>query len=51
MTHLDFLPCPADQDVCMTSSQKSYRSYYYEYVLIQTDDVLVICYDEDKILR
>ena len=51
MIHLDFLPCPADPDVWLRPAKKSDGSTHYEYVLLYTDDVLVISENGEKILR
>jgi hypothetical protein len=41
-THLEFKPCKADQDVWMRPAQRANGSRYYEYILVYTDDILVI---------
>ena len=46
-----FLPCPADPDVWMRKAIKADGSKYYEYVLLYTDDVLVVSENGEKILR
>jgi len=51
MIHLDFLPCPADPDVWLRPAKKGDGSTHYEYVLLYTDDVLVISENGEKILR
>ena len=51
MRHLDFQSCLADPDVWMRPAQKADGSEYWEYVLIYTDDVLVISTQGEKILR
>jgi hypothetical protein len=51
MRHLDFESCLADPDVWMRPALKPDGSEYYEYVLLYTDDVLVVSTDCDTILR
>jgi hypothetical protein len=51
MRHLDFTSCLADPDVWMRPAQKADGSEYWEYVLIYTDDVLVISTQCEDILR
>jgi hypothetical protein len=51
MCHLDFESCLADPDVWMRPALKPDGSEYYEYVLIYTDDVLVVSTWGEKILR
>jgi hypothetical protein len=51
MRHLDFTSCLADPDVWMRPAQKADGSEYWEYVLIYTDDVLVISTQGEKSLR
>jgi hypothetical protein len=51
MQHLDFTSCLADPDVWMRPAQKADGSEYWEYVLIYTDDVLVVSTQGEKILR
>jgi hypothetical protein len=50
MRHLDFKSCLADPDVWMRPAQKPDGSEYYEYVLLYTDDVLVVSTDGERIL-
>ena len=42
MHHLDFVSCPADPDVWMRPAKKADGSKYYEYILLYTDDALVV---------
>jgi Reverse transcriptase (RNA-dependent DNA polymerase) len=42
MRHLDFFPCLADPDIWMRPAKHSNGQDYYEYVLLYTDDELVI---------
>ena len=51
MKFLGFEPCPADPDVWMRPAKKSDGSSYYEYVLLYTDDALVISEKGEHILR
>jgi hypothetical protein len=51
MHHLDFVSCPADPDVWMRPALKSDGSTCYEYVLLYTDDALVISENAEDILR
>ena len=49
--HLGFLPCPADLDIWMKPMvRREYGFYYYVYVLIYVDDVMVIHHDADSVL-
>jgi hypothetical protein len=51
MGHLNFESCLADPDVWMRPALKADGSEYYEYILIYTDDVLVVSTDGERILR
>jgi hypothetical protein len=51
MRHLDFVSCPADPDVWMRPAKHSDGSEYYEYILLYTDDALVISEQPEKVLR
>ena len=51
MRHLGFTSCLADPDVWMRPSIKSDGTEYYEYVLLYTDDTLVISENAESILR
>ena len=51
MMHLKFKPCLADPDVWMRTIKKSDGTPCYEYVLLYTDDVLVISENGEKVLR
>jgi hypothetical protein len=50
MQHLNFNSCLADPDVWMRPAIKSDGSLYYEYVLLYTDDALVISENGEKVL-
>ena len=50
MRHLDFSPCLADLDVWMRPAKKSNGQDYYEYVLLYTDNALVVAEDTERIL-
>ena len=51
MRHLNFVSFPADSDLWMRSAQQSDGSEYYEYILLYTDDALVISENAEKVLR
>ena len=51
MHHLKFQSCPADPDVWMRPALKSDGSAVWEYVLLYTDDALVISENAESILR
>ena len=51
MRHLDFVSCPADPDVWMRPAKHSDGSEYYEYILLYTDDALVISERAETVLR
>jgi hypothetical protein len=51
MRHLDFISCPADPDVWMRSAKRSDGSEYYEYILLYTDDALVVSENPEQVLR
>jgi hypothetical protein len=51
MRHLDFSSCPADPDVWLRPSMKADGSTCYDYVLLYTDDALVISEGAEDILR
>ena len=51
MLHLGFDPCKADPDVWMREAVKSDGSQYWEYVLLYTDDALVVSENAERILR
>ena len=51
MRHLDFISCPADPDVWMRPAKKADGAEYYEYVLLYTDDALVISENPERILH
>ena len=51
MSHLNFKPCLADPDVWMRPAIKSDGNEYYEYVLLYTDDALVVSENAESILR
>ena len=42
MKHIDFTSCLADPDVWMRPAKKNNGSLYYEYILLYTDDALVV---------
>jgi hypothetical protein len=51
MAHLGFKSCLADPDVWMRSAMKPNGHAYWEYVLLYTDDCLVISHRGDHVLR
>ena len=51
MHFLNFQSCPADPDVWMRPAIKSDGSTYYAYVLLYTDDALVIGENAEDLLR
>jgi hypothetical protein len=51
MRHLDFTSCPADPDVWMRPAKHSDGTEYYEYILLYTDDALVVGEHAETILR
>ena len=51
MRHLDFTSCLVDSDVWMRPAKKSDGSTYYEYILLYTDDAIVISENAEAILR
>ena len=51
MMHLQFESCPADPDVWMRPAKKADGSPYYEYILLYTDDAVVISENAEDILR
>jgi hypothetical protein len=50
MHHLDFASCLADPDVWMRASKCSDGSEYYEYILLYTDDALVVSKNAEPVL-
>ena len=51
MQHLHIISCPADPDVWILPAQKGDDSPCYDYVLLYTDDTLVISENADSMLR
>jgi hypothetical protein len=51
MRHLDFTSCLADPDVWMRPDKQSDASDYCEYILLYTDDALVVSANAEQILR
>ena len=51
MRHLGFTSCLADPDVWMRPAKHSNGSDYYEYILLYTDDALVISENAEHTLR
>ena len=50
MSHLHFQSCLADPDVWMRPAIKSDGMEYYEYVLLYTDDALVVSENAERVL-
>ena len=51
MRHLEFVSCPADPDVWMRPAKRSDGADCYEYILLYTDDALVISKNAERVLR
>jgi len=51
MKHLNFESCKADPDVWMRKAIKSDGTEYWEYVLLYTDDALVVSENGEHVLR
>ena len=51
MQELGFTSCKADPDVWFRSSVRKDGTRYYQYVLLYTDDILVIMEQPEKFLR
>ena len=51
MHHLNFSSCPADPDMWMRKAQKADGSPCYDYMLLYTDDALVVSKRAEAILR
>ena len=51
MKHLKFASCLADPDVWMRAAMSDKGQEYYEYVLLWTDDCLVISHRPEYVLR
>ena len=50
MQHLNFESCLANPDVLMRPASKADGTAYYEYVLLYTDDCLVVSENAERIL-
>ena len=51
MRHLDFTSCLEDPDVWMRPAKKTDSTSYYEYILLYTDDALVISQHAEETLK
>ena len=51
MWHIGFKSCPADPDVWMWPAKHSDGCEYYKYVLLYTDDTMVISENAESVLR
>jgi len=49
--NLNFMPCRADADVWLRPAERADGTKYYEYVLVYTDDLLVLSTDPKAILN
>ena len=50
MRHLNFVSCPADPDVWMRPAKHSKGTDYWEYILLYTDDALVVSENAEQVL-
>ena len=50
MRYLDFVSCPTDQDVWLRPVKYSDGTEYYDYILLYTDNALVIGENVEQIL-
>ena len=51
MRHINFVSYQADPDVWMRPARHSNGTEYYEYILLYTDEVLVISENAEKVLQ
>ena len=51
MQCLGFTSCPADLDLWMKPSKKSYGLVFYKYALLYNNSVLVVRENEEQLLR
>ena len=51
MSHLDFSSCPANPYVWMRPDKQLNGTDYYEFILLYTDNALVISENSDQVLR
>ena len=51
MNFLEFTSCKADPDLWMRKATKEDRSFYWEYVLLYTDYILVVSDQGEIVLR
>ena len=51
MRHLNFASCPADPDVWMGSAKHSNGTDYYEFILLYTNNALVISENVEQVLH
>ena len=51
MRHLDFTSCLSDPDVWMRPTKNTDGTSYYEYILLYTDDALVISQHDEETLK
>ena len=50
MRYLDFVSCPADTDVWMRPVKHSNGTYYYGFILLYTNDALVISDNDEQVI-
>jgi hypothetical protein len=51
MRHLNFISCLANPDVWMRPAKQSNGSDYYDYILLYTDDCLVLSDTAERVLH
>ena len=51
MRHLDFVSCPADPDVWMRLAKNLNGTDYYNFILLYTNNILVISENAEQVLR
>jgi hypothetical protein len=49
--HLNFISCPANPDVWMRPAKRSNGSDYYQYILLYTDNWLVLGENAEQVLQ
>lgn len=51
MRHLNFISCLADPDIWIRKNTKESGEAYWEYVLLYTDDCIVVSHQAEKVIR
>ena len=51
MSHLGFISCLADPDIWIRKAKKNNVSLFWEFVVLYTDDVLVVSENGEALLR